>query len=146
MPEAQKTRINFLAGIGLGSIDHLEPKPKLFPDASILVEGNYYKFFVQGNEGWINRRFERILSFRITGIKFSNYTKTEILNDGAEKLSTEGRHYAVFAEPAATLRFGFEYFKLSSQVGFSFPISGRRSFDNNGLWLAMGLHLSFPKP
>lgn len=146
LPDAQKTRINFLAGIGLGSIKHYEAKLGFLPDKGILVNGKYYKFFIQGNEGWLARRFERILSFRITGIKFSKYNETEVSIEGAKKkLSTEGRHYAVFAEPAATLRFGFEHFKLSSQIGFSFPISGRRSFDNNGLWLALGLHLSLPK-
>jgi hypothetical protein len=108
-------------GIGLIKADIVDSKA-----GQILgtYEANGLKFFIQPNIGFTSKAFDIAFSTRFTGLQFGTsttiFSKQYLLEKELDELS-ENTH--LFLEPAITLRGGYKFIKLQTQIGLSAKLS-----------------------
>jgi hypothetical protein len=93
----------------------------------------YQRWFVQPNVGFRSRYLEGGLSFR-----FSYLDVTKTMTD--QRVSAQNFYF----EPTATIRGGFENFKVSLQLGLSKLMGGLdENFDHHPFIFGVGLQFNF---
>lgn len=124
-----------IGGYGMGRVSDMEVSGlnfrmtnkntlKLVDGETALLSADFKKWFIQPTIGITHENVD----FGVTS-KFSNVRMT-ILNE---------RYNDWFFEPVATLRFGIESVKLTSQLGISIPMSGEINYVWQPFMFSMGI-------
>lgn len=126
-PFSTNGRMEIFAGYGIGQSE------------KDLVNMKYKRVFIQPNVG---------ISGRIVDLGFTPgfcWVTHHQTKSGTGTLRTNDK--GMFFEPALTFRAGFEQFKFSSQMGFSFPIGAAEAFktDYKPFMLSFGVHIIIGK-
>jgi hypothetical protein len=107
------------AGYGIGSVKGTE------------YNGSLHKLYIQPSFGWAKENTEGALTIRLTEVLIP------------ENNPSQGRS-AFFLEPLGTIRFGGQYFKGFTQMGFSFSpqfLTGQRPLDFNPFLINIGIQV-----
>lgn len=118
------------AGAGLGQVR----KQQEFTDANNLrylarFQANAVKAFVQPNFGIKTALLDVVVSGRVSAVKYTsfspeNYPVHALRADYLEEAQLT-RPLFLFAEPAITLRAGFNYLKVQAQFGLTLNLTGQ---------------------
>ncbi len=137
---------NFLyelyGGLGLVKADIVDSKAG---KTIGTYEANGLKFFIQPNIGFTTKAFDVAFSARFTGLQFGTsstvFSKQYLIDKELNELS-ENTH--LFLEPAITLRGGYKFIKLQTQIGISAKLSSA-SIPYNSLVGSIGLQINIAK-
>ena len=106
-------------------------------------KANMMKFFIQPSVGSSTENFDAGFSTRFSGIKFNNidstgYTYQDLVN---EEINDLEQPFHLFMEPAVTLRAGYRWFKVHSQVGYSIKLTDAQ-LNYNPFIFTLGFHFT----
>lgn len=87
----------------------------------------YNRIFVQPAIGISTRWFDGSLAMRMVYV--------DIFQKGH-------RTYSFFMEPAVTVKFGYDYFKFVTQMGYSFPADNYVHFDYEPVMFSFGIQVA----
>lgn len=104
------------------------------------------KIFIHPSIGWKRKKFEAAFNFRITGLKFGNYS-TNFSNESIveNRLEDLNRGMDFFIEPAITLRFGLKNVKFDYQSGVSLPFRKSPSYSYLPVLGTFGISVNLTK-
>jgi len=137
----QKQEIIF--GVGKGNISSLESAdPLSTSSASQIAEADYLRSYAQYNVGLIDtRRFLLAATLRGSFIKNQSYELRDV--DSGQLLSSSGRDWSVFVEPAVTMKGNMGKFSLYWQTGTSVPVMTDAQFNHDWIWSVLGASYRF---
>ncbi|MDH5216977.1 MAG: hypothetical protein OEX19_04735 [Gammaproteobacteria bacterium] len=137
----QKQEIMF--GVGKGKILSLESAdPLSTSSASQQAEGDYLRTYAQYNVGLIDaRRFLLAATLRSSFVKNSSYELRDI--NSAQLLTSEGRDWSIFVEPALTMKGNMGRFSIYWQTGASVPVATDAQFNHDWIWSVLGASYRF---
>jgi len=111
--------------------------------------GNYMRYSIQGNLGYVSKVTEGALSLRIGYLDFTGLNLNESANVSSNSgeagsnqrniTNAKGGTSAFFIDPAVTFRVGYKGVKLFLQSGMSIPLSGPVNFGWDKSWGSIGL-------
>lgn len=132
-----------ILGVGKGNISSLESAdPLSTSSASQKAEADYLRSYVQYNIGLIDtRRFLLAATLRSSFVKNSAYELRDI-NTG-QLLTSTGRDWSVFAEPALTMKGNMGGFAIYWQTGTSVPVMTDAQFNHDWIWSVLGASYRF---
>jgi hypothetical protein len=137
LPIGESGRFEILGGFGSGNattISHYN----FFGPRKKKATGFYHRFFMQMDLGLISKVFDGGLSIRAAHVNFHRFETDD--NKSKQNISS------LFMEPALTMRLGWKYIKLHSQLGLSFPLQNPEQeypgFDWQPFIFNIGIHLN----
>ncbi|HLU95089.1 MAG TPA: hypothetical protein VKZ54_13235 [Membranihabitans sp.] len=129
---------------GFGSFENHFPEASPGPGSPTVgdISASIFRWGVQPNFGFKSRYFSAALSTRLVNVIYHNVEGDLIFNqvDQVDFL-TENNSYWL-AEPALTIRGGFEKIKLQAQLGLSYNITDPE-FSQESSFITVGLNFNF---
>ncbi len=129
---------------GFGSFENHFPEASPGPGSPTVgdISASIFRWGVQPNFGFKSRYFSAAFSTRLVNVIYHNVEGDLIFNqvDQVDFL-TENNSYWL-AEPALTIRGGFEKIKLQAQLGLSYNITDPE-FSQESSFITVGLNFNF---
>ncbi|MDX5347827.1 MAG: hypothetical protein LPK19_11330 [Hymenobacteraceae bacterium] len=122
VPFSDEGRFEVYGGAGYGRVTYeREFTDQMSEPYYDKFSANNMRFFIQPNIGRSTENFEFAFSTRLVGLQFNNVSQTGYTQEELEFENLTGLDQSIhaFIEPGITIRGGYKWIKLHSQVIFS---------------------------
>ncbi|MDH5232414.1 MAG: hypothetical protein OEZ58_04625 [Gammaproteobacteria bacterium] len=133
-----KRRGELLMGAGSGKTVSIETADPLSIGGVKQASADYYRSYLQYNLALMETQY-LLAAATLRGAAVMNTTYELRDVDTQNLLTVDGKRWAAFIEPAATLKAHWNGVSIYWQLGLSFPISGDTAFNHDRAWSVAGL-------
>lgn len=129
--------------LGFGSFEnHLPSTKNDYPKTNGDISANLFRVGIQPNFGYKSKYISAAVSSRIVNLSYNNVKGDLIFEDAAQTEYLKKNSTNFLVEPALTIRWGLEKFKLQLQYGYSLNLSNS-DFKQDKTYFTLGVNFNF---